>query len=69
MVLLELGGAFTAALAIDAGQIVDGMGGSSGPLGARAVGALDGEVAYLLASRAAQGHPLQRRRAGSGRDA
>jgi predicted butyrate kinase (DUF1464 family) len=49
MVLLELGGAFTAALAIDAGQIVDGMGGSSGPLGARAVGALDGEVAYLLA--------------------
>ena len=26
------------------------MGGSSGPLGARAVGALDGEVAYLLAS-------------------
>lgn len=50
MVLLELGGAFSAALAIDAGQIVDGMGGSSGPLGARAAGALDGEVAYLLAA-------------------
>jgi predicted butyrate kinase (DUF1464 family) len=49
MVLLELGGAFTAALAIAGGQIVDGMGGSSGPLGVRAVGALDGEVAYLLA--------------------
>jgi len=48
MVLLELGGAFTAALAIEEGQIVDGMGGSSGPLGARAVGALDGELAYLL---------------------
>jgi len=48
MVLLELGGAFTAALAIDGGQIVDGMGGSSGPLGARAPGALDGELAYLL---------------------
>jgi predicted butyrate kinase (DUF1464 family) len=48
MVLLELGGAFTAALAIDQGQIVDGMGGSSGPLGVRAAGALDGEVAYLL---------------------
>ena len=48
MIMLELGGAFTAALAIDAGQIVDGMGGSSGPLGARAAGALDGEVAYLL---------------------
>ena len=48
LILLELGGAFTAALAIDGGQIVDGMGGSSGPLGVRAVGALDGEVAYLL---------------------
>ena len=48
MVLLELGGAFTAALAIARGQIVDGYGGSSGPLGARAAGALDGEVAYLL---------------------
>jgi predicted butyrate kinase (DUF1464 family) len=48
MVLLELGGAFTAALAIAGGQIVDGMGGSSGPLGVRAAGALDGEVAYLL---------------------
>jgi predicted butyrate kinase (DUF1464 family) len=48
MILLEMGGAFTAALAIDGGQIVDGMGGSSGPLGVRAPGALDGEVAYLL---------------------
>ena len=48
MILLELGGAFTAALAIDRGQIVDGVGGSAGPLGVRAAGALDGEVAYLL---------------------
>ena len=48
MVLLELGGAFTAALAIAGGQIVDGLGGSSGPLGVRAAGALDGELAYLL---------------------
>jgi predicted butyrate kinase (DUF1464 family) len=49
LVLLELGGAFTAALAIAGGQIVDGVGGSSGPLGIRAPGALDGELAYLLA--------------------
>ena len=49
MVLLELGGAFTAVLAIGSGQIVDGVGGSSGPLGMRAAGALDGELAYLLA--------------------
>jgi predicted butyrate kinase (DUF1464 family) len=48
MIMLELGGGFTAALAIDGGAIVDGMGGSSGPLGMRAAGALDGELAYLL---------------------
>jgi len=46
-ILLELGGAFTAALAIHAGQVVDGMGGSSGPLGWRSAGGWDGEVAYL----------------------
>jgi predicted butyrate kinase (DUF1464 family) len=49
-VMLEVGGAFSAALAVDGGQIVDGLGGSSGPLGARACGAMDGEVAYLLGS-------------------
>ena len=47
-VLLELGGAFSAALAVDAGQIVDGFGGSAGPIGARACGALDAEAAYLI---------------------
>ncbi|HEX2105840.1 MAG TPA: DUF1464 family protein [Solirubrobacteraceae bacterium] len=47
-VMLELGGAFSAALAVDGGQIVDGLGGSSGPIGARACGALDAEVAYLI---------------------
>src|SRR5688572_4549389 len=46
-VLLELGGAFTAAIAVSGGQIVDGVGGSSGPLGLRAAGALDGEIAFL----------------------
>jgi predicted butyrate kinase (DUF1464 family) len=45
--LLELGGAFTAAVAVEDGRIVDGAGGTSGPLGARAAGALDGEVAFL----------------------
>src|SRR5688500_12123542 len=46
-ILLELGGAFTAALAVRDGQIVDGIAGSAGPLGVRAAGALDGEVAFL----------------------
>jgi len=47
-VMLELGGAFSAALAVDGGRIVDGLGGSSGPIGARACGALDAEVGYLI---------------------
>jgi predicted butyrate kinase (DUF1464 family) len=49
-ILLEMGGAFTAAIAVDRGRIVDGAGGSSGPLGLRGAGALDGEVAFLAGS-------------------
>ena len=47
-VLLELGGFFTAAMAVERGQIVDGIGGSAGGLGYRALGTLDGEVGYAL---------------------
>jgi predicted butyrate kinase (DUF1464 family) len=46
-VLLELGGAFTAGVAVARGRIVDGIGGTSGSIGWRAPGALDGEVALL----------------------
>ena len=46
-ILLELGGAFSAALAIDQGAIVDGIGGTSGPNGWQSSGAWDGEVAFL----------------------
>ncbi|MEO8634403.1 MAG: DUF1464 family protein [Gemmatimonadales bacterium] len=49
-ILLELGGAFTAALAVERGAITDGIGGTSGPLGWRAAGGWDGEVAYLAGS-------------------
>ena len=47
LVLVELGGAFTAGLAIEGGRLVDGIGGTSGPLGWRSAGGWDGEVAYL----------------------
>jgi len=47
LVLLELGGAFTAAVAVERGRIVDGVGGTGGPLGWQSSGALDGEVAFL----------------------
>jgi predicted butyrate kinase (DUF1464 family) len=50
LILVELGGAFSAAIAVEGGRIVDGLGGSSGPLGLRAAGALDGEVAFLAGS-------------------
>jgi predicted butyrate kinase (DUF1464 family) len=46
--LVELGSAFTACLVVSAGRIVDGLGGTSGPLGRASGGAWDGEVAYLL---------------------
>jgi predicted butyrate kinase (DUF1464 family) len=48
LILVELGGAFTAGVAVDRGRIVDGIGGTSGGLGYRALGTLDGEVAYVL---------------------
>jgi predicted butyrate kinase (DUF1464 family) len=50
LVQLELGGAFTAAIAVEHGRIVDGSGGTSGALGLRSAGALDGEVAFLAGS-------------------
>lgn len=47
LLLVEIGGAFTATLAVAGGQIVDGIGGTAGPLGFRSAGGWDGEVAFL----------------------
>ncbi|MGH7173367.1 MAG: DUF1464 family protein [Gemmataceae bacterium] len=52
--VVELGSAFTACLVLSGGRLVDGLGGTSGPLGWRGGGAWDGELAYLLS-------PLQKR--------
>lgn len=46
-ILLDLGGAFSAALAVTGGKIVDGVGGTAGPTGWRSGGGWDGEVAFL----------------------
>ncbi|MGH7703458.1 MAG: DUF1464 family protein [Gemmatimonadales bacterium] len=46
-VLVELGGAFTAAIAVEGGRIVDGIGGTTGPMGWRSGGGWDGEAAFL----------------------
>ena len=46
--VVEFGSAFTALLVLKDKQIVDGLGGTCGALGARSGGAWDGEAAYLL---------------------
>src|SRR5262249_31598019 len=46
-IVVEMGSAFTACLVVERGAIVDGVGGSSGPVGWRAPGTWDGEAAYL----------------------
>ncbi|MBD3229673.1 MAG: DUF1464 domain-containing protein [Candidatus Lokiarchaeota archaeon] len=47
-ILLELGSGFTAVLGVEGGKIVDGIGGSSGPIGFISGGAIDGELAYYI---------------------
>jgi predicted butyrate kinase (DUF1464 family) len=46
-ILVEIGYGFTSVLAIEDGQVIDGIGGSN-VMGFRACGGLDGELAYLI---------------------
>lgn len=46
--VVEFGSAFTALVVLKDKQIVDGLGGTCGPPGAKSGGAWDGEAAYLL---------------------
>jgi len=46
-IMVEIGYGFTSVLAIENGQVIDGIGGSN-IMGFRACGSLDGEFAYLI---------------------
>jgi len=46
-IMVEIGYGFTAVLAVEKGQIIDGIGGSN-IMGFKACGSLDGELAYLI---------------------
>ncbi len=49
-IMLEMGYGYTSAIAVENGEIVDGVGGTTGSPGYTSIGAMDGELAYLLGS-------------------
>jgi len=47
-ILVEVGGAYTAVIAVEGGQVRDGLGGTTGGPGFYSLGMMDGELAYLM---------------------
>lgn len=47
-ILLEIGFGYTSAIAVENGQIVDGIGGTTGKEAFTSLGSMDGELAYLI---------------------